>query len=309
MRPYTLTEALTYGHGIERPFLCPEHGDSNPSASVNVVKKKWICYTCGAHGSLTGNALLVEPDYELLKRELSERLERGSATYRESWLARFDAGPVHPYWIERFDEGTARRFRLGYDAEQAAVTYPLRGATGQVLGVVRRSLERGSGPKYLYPKGVDVSRLLFGYDGRARHAVVLVEGALDAVALSMVGVHAFAIYGARLSAEQVRLIDRLDPWWVYTAFDADEAGWRAYRETRKAFRHRRVVRLSWPEVWGKDVAELSEKRRMYVVSRLHMRGHGCVECETCLPLQEMTSSTSSKTTSPLGNLRIKRMSA
>ena len=98
--------------------------------------------------------------------------------------------------------------------------------------------------------------------------MVLVEGAVDAIALWNVGVDAFAIYGSRLSADQVRLIDRIDPERVYTAYDMDDAGWEAYRMTEQAFKHRLVTRLTWPRAWGKDIDEIGETRRRKVVDDL-----------------------------------------
>src|SRR3954471_13212257 len=74
MRALTLAEALRYGHGVERAFLCPEHGDSRPSASVNIIKKRWYCYTCHAHGALGGDALLAEPDYQMMKLWLDNKM-------------------------------------------------------------------------------------------------------------------------------------------------------------------------------------------------------------------------------------------
>lgn len=266
MRALTLAEALRYGRGVERSFLCPEHGDSRPSASVNIIKGKWYCYTCHAHGDLHGEALLAEPDYETMKLWIDNKLAEGQI-YPESWLNRYDAGPVHPYWTNRVGEAAAQRFRLGYDSESATYTYPLRDPRSRVLGIVRRS--RGDeGPKYKYPQGVDVGRLLFNYTTDHREAVVLVEGALDAIALWNVGVDAFAIYGSRLSVDQVRLIDRIDPEYIYTAYDMDDAGWQAYRETERAFKHRLVSRLTWPKAWGKDVDEIGETRRREVVDGL-----------------------------------------
>jgi hypothetical protein len=274
MRALTLAEALRWGRGVERPFLCPEHGDSRPSASVNIIKRKWYCYTCHAHGDLNGEAMLAEPDYLSMKLWLDNKLAEGTV-YPESWLNRWDAGPVHPYWLGRVGEAAARVHRLGNDAEAEAVTYPLRDPTGQVLGVVRRSL-LGGGPKYKYPAGIDVGRLLFNYTPEHREAVVLTEGALDAIALWNVGIDAFAIYGSRLSVAQVRLIDRIDPEYVYTCYDQDEAGWRAHRETEKAFAHRLVCRLSWPRAWGGDIDEIGETRRRKVVDDLVSAGHGCI---------------------------------
>lgn len=266
MRSLTLAEAVRLGRGVERPFLCPEHGDSRPSASVNMIKKVWICYTCGAHGTLGGEALLAEPDYLMMRLWLDNKLAERTI-YPEAWLNQYDAGPVHPYWLERVGEAAARSHRLGFDPGADAATYPLRDPAGQVLGVVHRKLG-GQGPKYRYPAGVDVGRLLFHYTPEHREAVVLTEGALDAIALWNVGVEAFAIYGSRLSAAQVRLIDMIDPELVYTCYDQDEAGWRAYQDTERAFKHRLVSRLTWPRGWGKDIDEIGETRRRKVVDTL-----------------------------------------
>lgn len=270
MRALTLSEALRYGRGIERPFLCPEHGDSRPSASINIVKGKWFCYTCHAHGDLTGEARLIEPDYHAQKLWLDRKLAVGTI-YPEAWLNRWDAGPVHPYWMERVGEAAARHFRLGADAEANAVTYPLRDPAGQVVGVVRRSLG-DEGPKYRYPAGVDVGRFLFQYTPEHRDAVVLCEGALDAIALWNVGIDAFAIYGSRLSAAQVMLISKIDPEYVYTCYDLDEAGWNAHKDTKHAFTNRVVRRLSWPKGWGLDIDEIGATHRKEVVHKLVSAG-------------------------------------
>ena len=313
MRHHTLHEALLYGRGTERPFLCPSHGDSRPSASVNIVKQRWYCYTCGARGGLTGEDALIEPDYEVMKLWFAEKMEEGRV-YPEAWLARWDAGRVHRYWTQRVGDVAARAHRLGYDAERNAVTYPLRSPSGDVLGVVRRPLDATDGPKYLYPKGVDVARLLYNYGVGRRSAVVLVEGALDAIALWRVGIHAFAIYGSRLSSTQVQLVDRVDPDYIYTAYDNDDAGYRAHCDTERAFKHRLVTRLTWPRSWGKDVDEIGQDRLRKVVSPLASSGLACVVSETCRSPESTTrqpaqSAQSSLTTSTHGRLTIVRQPA
>jgi hypothetical protein len=280
MRHYTLPEAILYGHGTERPFLCPVHGDSRPSASVNIIKKKWVCYTCGAHGGLTGEYALIEPDAEQMKIWFASKLEE-SRVYPESWLDRWDAVGVHPYWKKRVGERAAVHFRLGYDPDTESVTYPLRGPAG-VLGVVRRALHREEGqPKYRYPRGIDVGRLLFNYSPECRRSVVLVEGALDAIALWNVGVPALAIYGSRLSVDQVALIDKIDPEVVYTAYDNDDAGFKAHCDTERAFKHRLVDRITWPRSWGKDVDEIGPERLRKIVSSLVSADLSCVESQSC----------------------------
>jgi DNA primase len=310
-RAYTLSEVLVRGRGTERPFLCPVHGDSRPSASVNMIKKKWYCYTCGAHGGLTGDALLMEPDYEAMARHLEDQMEAEGRTYSESWLNVFDAGPVHPYWLDRFDEATARNFRLGYDVDTESVTYPLRDQQGSVLGVVRRplvTLDR----KYNYPSGVDISRYLFNFTPGARRVIVLVEGAMDAIACAMSGIEAWAIYGSRLSKAQVALIDRADPMFIWTAFDADDAGWSAHQQVERAFPHRAVVRATWPRSWGKDVDEIGDENRRKVFSDLLNVDSECgVVSASCRSHQQTSTKypTTSSSTSKPGTMRIVRKSA
>lgn len=304
---YTLSDAVSHGHGTERPFLCPVHEDSRPSASLNIIKQVWYCYTCGARGSLTGEDALIEPDWKVLKRWFSEKLEE-HRVYPEAWLSRWDAGRVHPYWQDRVGASAARRFRLGFDPERGAGTYPLRGQSGEVLGVVRRRLgEAGPGeegaPKYKYPRGLDIGRYLFNYTPLGRRAVVLTEGAMDAIALWNLGVDAFAIYGAHLSEAQITLIDRVDPQYVFTCFDNDQAGWGAHREVEEAFKHRLVQRITWPASWGKDIEEIGLAHQQQVVPEQLVQPHlTCIGSNGCQQNSKMRSGSTPTT----GGLRIRR---
>lgn len=143
--------------------------------------------------------------------------------------------------------------------------YPLRSPTGRVLGVVRRTgFEKG--PKYLYPKGIDVKELLFNYSYEPRDRVVLVEGAADAIACWEVGVDAFAIYGSRLSVVQCELINRLQPDQIVCAFDLDNAGGNAFRGVKMMFPSMSINRLTW--TGAKDIAELDETHRKEIFERL-----------------------------------------
>lgn len=314
MRALTLSEALVQGTGIERECLCPVHADTHPSAYVNVLKKVWYCMSCHASGTLSGKDLLIEPDYLAWAEEI--RAEAAQRVYSESWLNQFDSSDPHDYWLDRVGASAVREFRLGYDRERDAGTYPFRDVAGRVLGVVRRHLSPDwDGPKYLYPKGVDVSQHLFGRDVRhSRRTVVLVEGALDAIAWWRSGVDAIAIYGSRFSPAQRLLVERMDPEFVVTSFDLDEAGWKAHRMVEESFPHRMVTRLTWPTAWGKDVDEIGHEGRMNAVRGLLTSGIVHVESELCEspepktngPAREQSSSTSTRR---LGKMRIVRAAA
>lgn len=311
----TLAEVLATGSGLERAFLCPVHGDNRPSASVNVTTGLWHCFTCGASGKAGEGTYEIPLDaLEELARELGRVYT--PMIYAESWLNIFDAGLVHPYWLGRFSPEACRHFRLGYDISTDAVTYPFRNANAQVLGVVRRPLHTVDGPKYLYPRGLKVGDYLFNYTPEARRVVVLVEGAADAIALWDAGIDAFAIYGARISARQVALLRRTGAREVLCAFDADEAGRRAYSQVVETVTDMLVTPVTWDPDLGKDVAELPVKTRQEIfASLLEKTGEDCSlppwhsgSSGSTATAPVITGSRQSSITSRLGRLKIRRMS-
>jgi hypothetical protein len=240
-----------------------------------------------------------------LVKSLAEELE--PVHYTESWLNQFDSGPVHAYWISRFGYAAIKHFRLGFDPDRDAVTYPLRSPAGRVLGVVRRRLTHDGGPKYRYPVGINVSDLLFNYSADARKTVFLVEGALDAVACWEVGIEAFAVYGARISERQIELINRTGALDIVCVFDQDEAGETAYEQVKELAREHFVHRMSWDRALGKDVAELDLHTRLDQFEKVRQDLLGLPPCDSKSPqktLRLRAGRTPLPTTSRRANLKI-----
>lgn len=281
----TLAEALARGTGRERAFCCPVHGDTHASASVNVLKGKWTCYVCGAKGTTTD--IIESDDYEF-GRQMLDLLDAAEPTiYPESWLDLFHRpGEPHPYWLQRFTPEAVDHFRLGYNplrvvrGEPApAPCYPMRDPTGKILGVVYRQIDRM--PKYVYPTGVSKSGLLFNYSMDHQPYLVLVEGALDAVAVWESGHPAVALYGSLLHRNQLELLHRAAPDRIILALDNDPAGKRAVEGwitdegervpgldeqlSRAGFD---VARIDWAGRPEKDIAELSKDLRTSLLDPL-----------------------------------------
>lgn len=264
----SLAEALARGKGREIAFRCPVHDDHQASASVNPAKGLWVCYACGARGTTEG---VWEAEDTRFADDVEELLGHEQRIYSERWLDQFDAGPVHPYWLGRFAEATCRHFRLGYDHSRGAPVYPMRDNAGRVLGVVRRSL-LDYGPKYLYPRGVNKSQLLFNYSPAQVRRVDLVEGAADAMACWEVGYGedyaVFGLYGSMLHPAQIALLHRTGATQIGLLLDNDDAGRKAIsghvqdgrwvpgigeRLIAEGFD---VLVPDWSLVHAKDVAEL-----------------------------------------------------
>ena len=260
----TLQDALVHGTGRERQFHCHVHGDTNPSASVNVEKGVWVCYACGAKGRVGETEL---PETSLLDAIEEIFSDPGIRIYPESWLNQFNGGLPHQYWMSRFTVESIIRFRLGYDASNRMPCYPLRDVVGHVLGVVYRSLDVGhTGWKYRYPPGVKISTLLFNASLDHHDVVVLTEGAMDAVAVCETGWHGLACYGSRLTSPQIGILNKINPKIVALAFDNDEAGDRATHQAADDLELRGflVHKIDLPHQW-KDVAEMPLKIRQEIM--------------------------------------------
>lgn len=254
----TLDEAIAIGRGIERSFNCPDpdHEDRNASASVNVAKGVWVCYGCGKTGK-TGKT----PMSVAMKAVIESMIgDQPTPVFSEQWLAAFDGHHVSPYWSQRVGEETAALFRCGTHPFTSFPTYPIRDQHGRVLGVVQRQPEPLE-PKYRYPTGVAVSRLLFGFEyvGMRSH-VLLCEGAADVMAVYATGVTqvtAVGVYGAGIHAPQADLLASRRPSSVLIGFDNDAAG-RAATHRTHAVLHQRGINNSWFRIpsGAKDLADI-----------------------------------------------------
>jgi DNA primase len=262
----TLADAIAHGHGTERSFNCPVHGDEHPSASVNIVKGKWFCYRCHASGTVDGAVYDTLPEEDLLSAVREALDDHTVGGYPESWLDQFDVTPCL-YWLGRFEPATVAHFRLGYDHVKDAATYPLRKPDGSLIGVVRRPLADQK-TRYKYPWRARTSRLLFNFSSGSTETVVLTEGATDAMAAWEVCLDEdvqlpLASFSNRLSSAQAALIDRIAPRRIILAFDNDKAGREGTVQARAllSMYDLYTVRLGS----AKDLAELAPSQRVDVL--------------------------------------------
>lgn len=267
-RDYTsLDDAIANGEGVERPFVCHMHPDTNASASVNVDKGVWYCFACHASGRADRKGTTFTAE---MKRTIEAFEDVADAPkHDQGWLDIFDAYGTHPYWERRFGAEVSSRYRLGIHPVTGNPCYPLIGADGLVHGVVQRT---GGTPKYLYPAGVGVSRMLYGFTKRRVRTVIVVEGACDAIAVSEAlgsmspgaskTTMVVGSYGAGLHLPQVELINSIGPSKVLLGFDDDDAGERA--KARQYPLHAEVRSIAWGK---KDPGECTVEEIVRAVRR------------------------------------------
>jgi len=254
----TLAEALAFGQGIERPFVCPSHDDTHASASVNVALGVWYCYACQAHGTLDDHVPTVDEALSVLSGRAKPRV------YAEAWLDIFDAYQPSPYWSSRYGTEVAEWFRCGTHPLTGNPTYPLRGPDGRPRGVVQR--QEGD-PKYLYPAGARTSDTFFGRLD-PKNVVVLVEGASDVMAIHYDGDvpgdwSVLGCYGSGVHVPQIDLLRDAAPRLIVAAFDADRAGYEASeRAVRACSPIARVITHDWATQGVNDPGDLMTGKAM-----------------------------------------------
>jgi DNA primase len=251
---------------------CPLHEENNPSFSINLNHGGWVCRSsCGTGGleSLVAGAT-GEPTRDVARR-LRNRMPMDSSTI-ERLLGRtegveidsageplfYERNRVPKYMVDRgFDVDTLKRWQVGYDAESDSAVMPVR-LDGKLVGLIRRLVDPGDGPKYLYTRGMAKDQVLFGewMIGPDVRDVIVVEGPLDAMWLDQHGLPAVAILGSAMSDQQAAMLKKRF-WGAVLAFDADYAGRRATKLVAEKLGRMRLSVAALPD-GRKDVQECSE---------------------------------------------------
>ena len=265
----------------ENYIRCPIHEGSGYNFAINTTKGLWECKRgCGA-----GNAwMLVSVLYDLspmrainwVDQYQQGRVYSGSVDdwldlmrvrdLNEGRLALFvqdsdklttERWPM--WWPERgFDAEDWRRWRLTMDASTGDVVIPVFDVEGHLVGEIRRRMP-GIEPKYLYTRGLNKARVLFGSQlfQPDMEECVLVEGSLDAAWCWKYGHPALAVLGSSLSDHQVAVLRHLRIRRVTLAFDNDDTGKGATDKALKKLVGDFDVRVvNWRGIEAKDVAEL-----------------------------------------------------
>lgn len=301
---------IKHKNGLEWQALCPYHEDKSPSFSINIRKGLFICYACGAKGNMkqlaehldarapadSPSATLeevIETIETLLKSEYEVVRPTVGIPYPAEYLLPDAKNQAFEYWchLRGLDAKTIEDYRLSFDTITEDAIVPLCDINGRIGGFIRRvtdprALTSGK-PKYLYPKGLQISHYLFGADiarkvmnenKKEKVNLVITEGSIDAMSIypltnmplhriSYVGV---AILGARMSNYQAEIIKKLAPDKIIIATDRDRAGREAETQISWAIKELKMgipcVIAKWDSQYGKDLAELDDWRRKNIIT-------------------------------------------
>ena len=289
--------------GFEWLCLCPYHEDTTPSFSVNIQKRLFICYACGAKGTIQqlmeymGVIDSVQKD-EISLTDLTEKIKTTSdllcqttrPTVGMPYNSRFtnDKEAIENYWhLKRgLSHSTITSYNLGYDSLHEQAMIPIANFDdGRCIGIIRRNTLPDVTPRYLYSRGMKISDNVFGawqaktlFSNTNNTVLVITEGAIDAMSLTppiyagsslyFVGV---AVLGSRMSNNQAQIIKKLGFKEIVIATDMDRAGRMAQTQISSALSDIRtgalIYRADWDIKLGKDLNELSPSTRHDVLMK------------------------------------------
>lgn len=253
---------------------CPVHvkhtgkADRSPSWSMNATTGAWICFSCGARGSLiglvqelTGSDQLAYDFYSTLINNELEKFNTPIVTHKPEvdWVTytRYPAVPDEQLSSRSLSSFACSSYGIRWDTTNECWVIPIMDKDHNLLGWQSKK----TGWVRNHPVGVKKSSTLFGIDLFMRGGTaVLVESPLDVVRLASVDCpyQGLASFGTAISHTQISLLSEVAAR-VIVAMDNDDAGITSAKklfETLPRFRHG-ILWLNYKHTNAKDIGEMT----------------------------------------------------
>jgi len=249
---------------------CPFHDDKHNSCSINTDEGKWICFRGCGQGSLRSFVQRVlgldqkAVDKYLEDKELFLDIDMFDvvAPLTNGHLPEvafpFITGRV-PWWIfdREFTKTTLKKWECGTDNDNNLII-SVKDKDSRLVGWITRQYNRD--PKYLYSKGLQKSKILFGEDKLKKAPFICItEGSLDTMWLDQCGYSSVAILGSMLSSSQQEALIKLSTDELVLCLDNDEAGRLGTDRAMACISKRFVVSYVKLPKGFKDVQDIRDK--------------------------------------------------
>ena len=258
-------------------IVCPFHHDMNPSMLVNLAEGNWYCFGCNRSGNAFEFVRQMEPEANTLQlyskilksgkqsnfrppsvSTVQMRTHTSKQLYAEAYdyyhgLRKVDwnndsgeeIDQARQYMLDRgFSPSTLNLVgaKVTYNTSYGII-FPITD-NGKFRGWVCRTMipEIAKKRKYLYNKGFTRATTLVGNYGSKRY-VVVVEGYMDRLKFIQCGyTNVVAIFGWRITNEQIQKLRDSNIQLVISALDNDECGRNGTKYLRQFFS---VVRFQY----------------------------------------------------------------
>lgn len=254
---------------------CPVHirtvgrEDRSPSWSINANTGLWICFSCGARGtlsSLLGELLGTIDSISVQKFLINNRFESlGNRNTDEPAQPQVSTDTFFSFQrvsdkrcdYKNLDPDLVFTYGVRWNSEHKSWCIPIISSMGQLMGWQEKKTDWVRN----YPIGVKKAETLFGIERFKCRTAVLVESPLDVIRLASVFSvpQGLAAFGAHVSNKQMFLVTHVADN-VVIAMDNDEAGIAAGKRLYKSLpRPRRSVKWwNYSGVSAKDIGDMTD---------------------------------------------------
>jgi hypothetical protein len=250
---------------------CPVHirtvgrEDRSPSWSINASTGLWICFSCGARGTLSSllyeligdrassaQQFLINSGLDRLTNPVSR--EHTEPVVDRDAFFRFERVSDRRCRLKNLDPDIVYRFGVRWNPSNKSWAIPIISSMGQLQGWQ----EKKPGWVRNFPVGVKKGHTLFGIERFTGRTAVLVESPLDIVRFASVYKRpcALASFGAHVTLEQMDLLLHVADS-VVVAMDNDEAGVESGKKIYKIMSTPRKG-IKWWNYSGTDAKDIGD---------------------------------------------------
>lgn len=242
------------------------HEDSNPSWSMNSDSGLWLCYSCGARGTLP--QLIMEltgkEDFAVTQMLMNNSVERLQMPKWEKMpdvdfhmYLHYEDVPKRYLQSRNITQETARQYGIRWNDKNSSWIIPIMDPDGTLLGWQEKSKDFVKN----HPRGIKMRHTLFGIERFNSKTSILVESPLDVVrfASSFEGIQCLGTFGASITKEQLQLAYRVSDKLI-VAMDNDKAG---IESAKKIFKDMPLLKggvywLKYSHTSAKDIGEMTD---------------------------------------------------
>jgi len=187
--------------------------------------------------------------------------------YEEKALEEY-VGKVPRYLLDRkLTLDVCRQFKLGWDPKEGRAVFPVWDDKGKLVGMQGRAVSGDVDPKWRNYWNFPKSKFVYGLHAiQPGKPIIVMEGVIDALVWIGYGIpNCVSVFGSKPTQMQIDLIRRKGlP--VYLAYDGDEAGDSATRDTIEYLRERvPLFQLAIPR--GMDPDDLTKVQVLDLIDR------------------------------------------
>jgi DNA primase len=255
---------------------CPVHvfrtgrHDKSPSWSMNLSTGLWICFSCGARGTLSmllseisGDEVDTLSIQKMLVNVSMDRLLSGPTEKAEHQFVSDDFFNFVRVSDKRCDKRSldpdlVYTYGVRWNPEHKSWAIPIMDQLGKLHGWQEKKL----GYVRNFPVGVEKGKTLFGIERFRSRTAVLVESPLDVIRFAAVfsKPQAVASFGAYLTDTQTRLLSYVADK-VIVALDNDKAGREASIKLYKSMPSPRhgVRWWNYSDTDAKDIGDMTDE--------------------------------------------------